>query len=177
MTIPEVVGTYGAILSTIVAYRQWRSSRPRIVITTMPAFNGPGSEPVGNYVRAVVANHGASTVHIRQAYVLLLMDWATWHGRLRGLVFRRGRWRSFEQLSMPLPAGTIVAPPLGTPIEPGQSLVIWIQQVEYERLRYGPRANGIQIGIQDETDRNFISPPVRQFGVPALPDNGVPRGA
>lgn len=176
MTFAEMVGAYGAVLSTIVAYRQWRGGRPRIVITSMPAFNGPGFEPVGNYLRVVVANHGTSKVHIRQAFVLLVMDWAKWHGRLKAFLTHRGRWRSAEQLPMPLPDNTIVIPPLGAALDPGQSLVIWIPGAEYEHLRYGPRAKGMRIGIQDETDRTFISRPVPRFGFPALPGNGIPHG-
>lgn len=172
MTIPEIVGAYGAILSTIVAYQQWLTSRPKIVITSMPAYNGAGFEPAGNFVRVVVANRGASKVHIRQAFVLLLMDWATWHGRLKAFFTRRGRWRSNEQLWMSLPEGVIVNPALGTPLDSGQSLVIWIPQNEYERLCDGPRTRGMQIGVQDETDRTFISAPVREFGALASPESG-----
>lgn len=174
MKITEAVGAYGAILSTIVAYRQWRASRPKIKITTMPAYNGQGFEPVGKFVRVVVANHGAAKVHIRQAFVLLLMDWATWHGRVRAFVFRRGRWRAREQLWMALPKDTLITPPLTAVLEPGQSVVIWIDWPSYEQLRYGPRVTGMQIGIQDETDRTFESSPLRQFGVPALPSAGIP---
>jgi hypothetical protein len=174
MKITEAVGAYGAALSTFVAYRQWRAARPHLTITTVPAYNGPGHDPQGVFVRANVANHGTSPVHIRPASIALLMDWGNWRKRLWSFFRRGGDWRRSERLGIALPNGTIVTPVPPASIEPGQALVIWLPFGEYERMRFGPRVHGMQFMVQDQVDRTTYSTPVPAFGAPALPRPDIP---
>lgn len=162
MKVTEIIGLYGAALSSVVAYRQWRAAHPRLTITTVHAYNGPGFEPVGRFMRANISNRGAGKVYVRQVFVQLMLRPLTFRDRLRYVRAAILPWRGDGQMAVPLPAGTVLTPALPVALEPGQSLVVWVPEDQFAAL-CGGRVRAVRVTVQDEGDRSYYSKAVRHW--------------
>ncbi len=157
MKITEIIGLYGAALSSIVAYRQWRAAHPKLILTTVPAYNGPSFPPVGHFIRVNVSNRGATKAYLRSAFIQLLLRPQTLGDRLRYWRGAISPWHGGGRMMVQLPEGTTFAPNMPTTLEPGQSLVVWVPLDAHRALWDGPLVRGVTIVVQDEGDRSYAS--------------------
>lgn len=157
MKVTEIIGLYGAALSSVVAFRQWRAAHPKLTLTTVPAYNGQGFEPVGQFIRVNVSNRGATKAYLRSAFVQLLLEPQTFGDRLRYWRGSISPWHGGGRQLVRLPAETIIAPDLPATLEPGQSLVVWVPLDAHRALWDGPRVRGVRIVVQDQGDRSYSS--------------------
>lgn len=154
------LGIIGTGTSTALAIHQWRNERRTVRITSVPAYNGEGFHPVGQFIRVTIANHRANPVHVRMVFLSVDLHPRPFLGRLRNII-RYRRWMTRAQLNVHLPDDTICQPALPASIAPGRGLIVWLSRSGVEKVLAETPGHGLRLHVQDETDQTTTSPKLR----------------